>query len=713
MTLRPRLLASNARIYTTVKDERRDEQESDGAKKANEANQKTRKKTIELKDEEQEEGNENDVAATADRDEDASLTQTHSKGANNGARKKTTEFENIIDLHRGGKEVLGEGEDEVMIEKALTLIVKGLDFTDLTEKDDNDVFMTSVVIVFNPAGAGGIPPQPPLPRGIPPPPPIGGPPAPPPPPPGGNVHPKLGTLEAAKKKKTVKLYWKEIRNNKSTVELFTKIGKNSTIWSDIPSVEINCDQLETLFEAKVNEFTAAKKPSKELSVLEKKRSDKIYIALLKLPPPRTIKAAILSMDNIAINKEGIELIISVVPTEEEKKAIGDATTNNPDQSLGSAESFLQLLSNIPELNARLELWLFTLDFDCVVEKELAEPLMDLKTGINELLTSSTVRQILSVLLNMGNFLNSSKACGFEMSFLPKIAEVKDRAKKQTLLYHACNTVMRSFPKSSDLYSEIPTVSRVGKIDFDNVREALRKLENQCIANFQNFKIISKNESTTTKTRLQSFLTTAAEIVMILKIVHRRTLNRFNRLLLFFGYKSDVAKTIKCQEFCKMMSEFALEYRLTREKILEQKQKMEKKRERNRTRGKLIVDEMLNGTMASPQAITDNTSRNEVDHEAESPADYKRQRPKGRKPVTAAAANGPKESGEEKLEDPDNIDAMMDILLKSSSISHASGQNSREKRARKNDRKSVRRTRMGLSQEDAEKLGLLGKTATAV
>ena len=697
-------------------DEKEEEDVSDKTKDKK-LDAKDRKRTIELKDDDDVEQGNDDVAEEADDNEEASDSKVPSKAVKKLSRKKTAELESIIALCRGGKEILGDEDEESVVQKGLTLIVKGLDFTDLTEIDDNDVFVTSVASVLNASvGVGGIPAPPPLP-GIPPPPPpppsTGGPPLPPPPPPfPGDT--KTGDTDAVKKKKTVKLYWKEIRNDKSTVDLFTKMkkGKNSTIWSDIPHVEIDCEELETLFEAKVNEFTAAKKPTKEVSVLEKKRSDKINIALLKLPPPRTIKAAILSMDNIAINKEGIELIISVVPTEEEKKAISDAVASNPDQALGSAESFLHLLSNIPELKSRLELWLFTLEFDMIVEKELAEPLMDLKTGINELLISTTVRQILSVLLTMGNFLNNAKACGFEISFLPKIAEVKDRVKKQTLLYHACSNVMRNFPNSSDLYSEIPTVSRVGKIDFDNVRDALGKLETQCISNFQNLKIISKNESTTTKTRLQNFLTSAAEVVMILKIVHRRILNRFNKLLLFLGYKSDIAKTIKCQEFCKMMSEFALEYRLTREKILEQKQKMEKKRERNKTRGKLIkdVDEILNNSMTGSK-VSNNS--NEIEHEAESPADSKRQRPKSRKPVTAAASNGAKESGgEEKLDD-DPIDTMMDILLKSSSISHASGQNRREKRARKNDRKSVRRTRMGLSQEDAEKLGLLGKTASAV
>ena len=46
---------------------------------------------------------------------------------------------------------------------------------------------------------------------------------------------------------------------------------------------------------------------KEITVLDPKRSNAINIGMTKLPPPRTIKAAILKMDNSIINREGIEV----------------------------------------------------------------------------------------------------------------------------------------------------------------------------------------------------------------------------------------------------------------------------------------------------------------------------------------------------------------------------------------------------------------------
>lgn len=42
-------------------------------------------------------------------------------------------------------------------------------------------------------------------------------------------------------------------------------------------------------------------------MLDSKRSNAINIGLTVLPPPRTIKTAILNFDEYALNKEGIEV----------------------------------------------------------------------------------------------------------------------------------------------------------------------------------------------------------------------------------------------------------------------------------------------------------------------------------------------------------------------------------------------------------------------
>lgn len=144
---------------------------------------------------------------------------------------------------------------------------------------------------------------------------------------------------------------------------------------------------------------------KEITILDPKRSNMIMIGMTALPPPRVIKTAIIKMDSTIISKEGIEKLLTMLPTDEEKTKILEAQQANPDIPLGSAEFFLLNLSSISEIKARLELWLFKLDFE-TVEVEIAEHLMDLKVGMEELKRSKTFKDIIRVLREIGNFLNS-------------------------------------------------------------------------------------------------------------------------------------------------------------------------------------------------------------------------------------------------------------------------------------------------------------------
>uniref|UniRef100_A0A8C1JS97 Formin homology 2 domain containing 3b n=1 Tax=Cyprinus carpio TaxID=7962 RepID=A0A8C1JS97_CYPCA len=489
------------------------------------------------------------------------------------------------------------------------LRIKELDFTDLGEEDDVDILDVGNVIGSSdvtpppppPPCLPGLPPPPPL-FGCPPPPPIPGMMMPPPPPFLASVPPPhLGSPQLSrgepplfqKKKKTIRLFWNEVRpidwqysNHKRCRE---------SLWSKLDPVKLDTAKLENLFETKSKELpkTAADGKRQEIIVLDSKRSNTINIGLTVLPPPRTIKTAILNFDEYALSKEGIEKILTMIPTEEETQKIQEAQLANPDTPLGSAEQFLLILSSISELSARLQLWAFKMDYDAL-EKEVAEPLQDLKEGMDQLEKNKTLRCILSTLLAIGNFLNGTNAKGFELSYLEKVPEVKDTVHKQSLLHHVCSIVVEKFPESSDLYSEIGAITRSAKVDFDQLQENLCQMERRCKASWDHLKVIAKHEiKPALKQRMSDFLKDCAERIIILKIVHRRIINRFHSFLLFLGHPPYAIREVSIHRFSKILSEFALEYRTTRERVLQQKQKRANHRERNKTRGKMITEVSVN------------------------------------------------------------------------------------------------------------------------
>lgn len=145
------------------------------------------------------------------------------------------------------------------------LKIKDLDFTDLADDEDTDVFAPAPFAGGPPLPGGAPPPPPPMPgMGIPPPPPGFGPP-PPPPPPGGGVPPPPPMMGGPvvpvvdlppppgatlkKKKKTLKLHWKTVQP-----EIPHPSTKGDTIWKDLLDVKVDPEKIEHLFEAHKSEI---------------------------------------------------------------------------------------------------------------------------------------------------------------------------------------------------------------------------------------------------------------------------------------------------------------------------------------------------------------------------------------------------------------------------------------------------------------------------
>ncbi|XP_038652691.1 FH1/FH2 domain-containing protein 3 isoform X13 [Scyliorhinus canicula] len=636
------------------------------------------------------------------------------------------------------------------------LKIKDIDFTDLEEADDVDVLDMENLLNSGdtilpppppPLSFMGLPPPPPPPTVYcPPPPPVPGVSVPPPPTfglhqPVGSPHVSRSEPTFIKKKKTIRLFWNEVR----PIDWQYKNHKRcrEPLWTRLEPVKVDISKLEHLFESKSKELPVTKKTAadgkrQEVIVLDSKRSNAINIGLTVLPPPRTIKTAILNFDEYALNKEGIEKILTMIPSEEEKQKIQEAQLLNPDIPLGSAEQFLLTLSSISELSARLQLWAFKLDYE-TVEKEVAEPLQDLKEGMDQLENNKSLRYILATILAIGNFLNASNAKGFELGYLEKVPEVKDTVHKQSLLHHIATIVVEKFPDSSDLYSEIGAITRSAKVDFDQLQENLCHLERRCKASWDHLKAIAKHEiKSTLKQKMSEFLKDCAERIIILKIVHRRVMNRFHAFLLFMGHPPHAIREVNIHKFCKIISEFALEYRTTRDRVLQQKQKRANHRERNKTRGKMITDtddeeDGETGKFSSNTETVSSESQLQGLQSAEEAAEHENMKAVLKTSVpcgevttavpgvrTRTRANrgrvGSWTAGNDDSPNAtdDAADEIMDRIVKSATQVPNQRAVPRERKRSRANRKSLRRTlKSGLTPEEAKALGLLSTSEMQV
>uniref|UniRef100_A0A2R9B889 Formin homology 2 domain containing 1 n=1 Tax=Pan paniscus TaxID=9597 RepID=A0A2R9B889_PANPA len=622
--------------------------------------------------------------------------------------------------------------------RAPKLSIGDLDFSDLGEDEDQDMLNVESVEAGKDIPApspplpllSGVPPPPPLP----PPPPIKGPFPPPPPLPLAAPLPHSVPDSSAlpTKRKTVKLFWRELKLAGGHGVSASRFGPCATLWASLEPVSVDTARLEHLFESRAKEVLPSKKAGEGrrtmTTVLDPKRSNAINIGLTTLPPVHVIKAALLNFDEFAVSKDGIEKLLTMMPTEEERQKIEEAQLANPDIPLGPAENFLMTLASIGGLAARLQLWAFKLDYDSM-EREIAEPLFDLKVGMEQLVQNATFRCILATLLAVGNFLNGSQSSGFELSYLEKVSEVKDTVRRQSLLHHLCSLVLQTRPESSDLYSEIPALTRCAKVDFEQLTENLGQLERRSRAAEESLRSLAKHElAPALRARLTHFLAQCARRVAMLRIVHRRVCNRFHAFLLYLGYTPQAAREVRITQFCHTLREFALEYRTCRERVLQQQQKRATYRERNKTRGRMITEtEKFSGVAGEapsnpsvPVAVSSGPGRGDADSHAsmkslltsrpEDTTHNRRSRGMVQSsspimPTVGPSTASPEEPPGSSLPS-DTSDEIMDLLVQSVTKSSPRALAARERKRSRGNRKSLRRTlKSGLGDDLVQALGL--------
>lgn len=418
----------------------------------------------------------------------------------------------------------------------------------------------------------------------------------------------------------------------------------------------------------------------------------------------------------------------MMPTEEERQKIEEAQLANPDVPLGPAENFLMTLASIGGLAARLQLWAFKLDYESM-EREIAEPLFDLKVGMEQLVHNATFRCILATLLAVGNFLNGSQSSGFELSYLEKVSEVKDTVRRQSLLYHLCSLVLQTRPDSSDLYSEIPALTRCAKVDFEQLTENLAQLECRSRAAEDSLRSLAKHElAPALRARLTHFLALCTRRVAMLRVVHRRVCNRFHAFLLYLGYTVQAAREVRIMQFCHTLREFALEYRTCRERVLQQQQKRATYRERNKTRGRMITEtEKFSGVAGEapsnpsvPVAVGSGPGRGDADSHAsmkslltsrpEDATHSRRSRGMAQSSSPVSHTAGPSTASPEETAasglPSDTSDEIMDLLVQSVTKSSPRALAARERKRSRGNRKSLRRTlKSGLGDDLVQALGL--------
>ncbi|KAM9466291.1 disheveled-associated activator of morphogenesis 1-A [Clarias gariepinus] len=340
--------------------------------------------------------------------------------------------------------------------------------------------------------AGGLAPPPPPP----PPPPPGGIPPPPPPPGAPPLPPGLlfGSLGLSAQKK------KDIPQPSNPLKSFNwaKLSENKlegTLWTELDDIRVfkilDLEDIERTFSAyqrqlKESDDDATIKKVKELSVIDGRRAQNCNILLSRLKLTNDeIKKAIMSMDEQEdLPKDMLEQLLKFIP---EKSDIDLLEEHKHElDRMAKADRFLYDMSRIDHYQQRLQSLYF--------KKKFAERLADIKPKIQalsqastEVLGSQNLRQLLEVILALGNYMNKGQrgnAYGFRVSSLNKIADTRSSIDKNiTLLHYLIMILEQKYPKVVLFHEDLQNVPEAAKVnmtelekDINSLRSGLKSVE---------------------------------------------------------------------------------------------------------------------------------------------------------------------------------------------------------------------------------------------
>ncbi|NXD26659.1 DAAM2 protein, partial [Spelaeornis formosus] len=314
----------------------------------------------------------------------------------------------------------------------------------------------------------------------------GGPPMPPGAPGGPSPSPTPGIPQPTNALKSFN--WSKLPENKLA----------GTVWTNIDDTKVfkilDLEDLERTFSAyqrqqkedAIDDTLSSRHKVKELSVIDGRRAQNCNILLSRLKlSNEEIKRAILTMDEQEdLPKDMLEQLLKFVP---EKGDIDLLEEHKHElDRMAKADRFLFEMSRINHYQQRLQSLYFKKKFaERVAEVKpkgvMSHPslLLAIRAGSKAVLQSSSLQQLLEVVLAFGNYMNKGQrgnAFGFKISSLNKIADTKSSIDKNiTLLHYLITVVEKKYPKVLRLHEELRDIPHAAKVNMTELEKEINTL----------------------------------------------------------------------------------------------------------------------------------------------------------------------------------------------------------------------------------------------
>ncbi|KAL7553233.1 hypothetical protein ACHAWF_017316 [Thalassiosira exigua] len=284
--------------------------------------------------------------------------------------------------------------------------------------------------------------------------------------------------------------------------------KSNTFWAlveedeELGQIEIDETEFTNLFQAEIKS-TSVKVASggkgggssrNVVQVIDPKRANNGGIILARLRMSYDdLAQAVDRIDETAMTANQAQGIIEYMPSSSERKSLrdymrpaGDAGGESADvrfDRLCECEKFMVAMMTVKQSRRKLRALLFKLQFRACIH-DLAHDVFSIEKACDELSHSVRLRKLFGIVLNIGNRLNTAgpgqkrKAGAFTIKSLLKLNQAKAFDNKTTFLHYVVLVVQRNSEGLLDFKEDLPTVSKAGKIYWDQCVSELEEVETQ-------------------------------------------------------------------------------------------------------------------------------------------------------------------------------------------------------------------------------------------
>ncbi|XP_049747337.1 disheveled-associated activator of morphogenesis 2 isoform X3 [Elephas maximus indicus] len=335
-----------------------------------------------------------------------------------------------------------------------------------------------------------------------------------------------------------------------------------TVWNEIDDMQVfrilDLEDFEKMFSAyqrhqelitnpsqqkelgSTEDIYLASRKVKELSVIDGRRAQNCIILLSKLKlSNEEIRQAILKMDEQEdLAKDMLEQLLKFIP---EKSDIDLLEEHKHEiERMARADRFLYEMSRIDHYQQRLQALFFKKKF----QERLAEAKPKVEAILlasRELTRSKRLKQMLEVILAIGNFMNKGQrggAYGFRVASLNKIADTKSSIDRNiSLLHYLIMILEKHFPDILNMPSELQHLPEAAKVNLaelekevGNLKRGLRAVEAEL--EYQKRQVREPNDKFVPV--MSDFITVSSFSFSELEDQLNEARNKFAKALIHFG-----------------------------------------------------------------------------------------------------------------------------------------------------------------------------------